>query len=100
MEHVDHKYDNWVSEFVWIRTGVGPVKRFFVRDADGEKRYVHGGGEVNGEADGSFSPPSPESAAACVWFDDHHCHCTDTIDEACYSIRVDGVFTDAFRYPK
>ena len=96
MEHVDHKFDDWVSEFVWIRTGVGPAKRFFVRDADGEKRYVRGGVE-NGEEGDSFSPPSNESAAACVWFDDHHCHCTDTIEEACYSIRVDGVFNDTFR---
>lgn len=82
-EHVDHKFDNLVSEFVWLRTGVGPRKDFFVRDADGNKRYVE---EKESEGEG-----------ACLWFDDHHTHSIDPIVEPCYSIRIDGVFTDEFR---
>jgi hypothetical protein len=84
VEHCDHKFDDLVSEFVWLRTGVGPRKQFFVRDADGNKCYLKE--KKIGDDDG-----------ACVWFDDHHSHSYDPIDEACYSIRIDGVFTDAFR---
>lgn len=82
-EHVDHKFDDLVSEFVWIRTGVGPRKDFFIRDVCGIKRYVE---EKDSEGEG-----------ACLWFDDHHTHSIDPIVEACYSIRIDGVFNDEFR---
>jgi hypothetical protein len=78
MEHVDHKYNDWVSEFVWVRTGVGPTKEFFVRDGVGDKRYA-------------------TTPACCLWFDDHHAHCIDPTKESAYSIRIDGVFTDDWR---
>jgi hypothetical protein len=83
-EHVDHKFDNLVSEFVWLRTGVGPRKDFFVRDADGNKRYVE---EKESEGEG-----------ACLWFDDHHTHSIDPVVEPRYSIRIDGIFNDKFRH--
>ncbi|KAI2511145.1 hypothetical protein MHU86_3280 [Fragilaria crotonensis] len=82
-EHVDHKFDDLVSEFVWIRTGVGPRKEFFIRDACGTKCYV--------------DDKKSEGEGICLWFDDHHTHSIDPIIEACYSIRIDGVFNDAFR---
>lgn len=81
VEHVDHKFADWVSEFVWLRTGVGATKEFYVRDADGRKCYA--AGNRNNEC--------------CIWFDDHHSHSFDTIAEASYSIRVDGCFTEHFR---
>lgn len=83
-EHVDHKFDDFVSEFVWIRTGVGPTKDFYVRDSAGDKRYIET------DKDGGKS--------AVVWFHDRHSHCADeNINEDCYSIRIDGVFTDYWR---
>jgi hypothetical protein len=68
---------------VWL-VRASDQKQFFVRDADGNKCYLEE--KKAGDDDG-----------ACVWFDDHHSHSYDPIDEACYSIRIDGVFTDAFR---
>lgn len=80
IEHVDHKFHDWVSEFIWLQTGVGAIKQLYVRDAAGDKRYA-----------------VAENDACCVLFDDHHSHSFDTIDEACYSVRVDGCFTEEFR---
>ena len=88
VEHVDHKFDDLVSEFVWIRTGIGAHKRFFIRDSNGVKRYV----EKDDQASSDVG-----NQGYCVWFDDHHSHCTETIVDASYSIRIDGVFTDEFR---
>ena len=83
-EHVDHRFDDFVSEFVWLRTGVGATKEFYVRDADGEKRYI------KRDAEGG--------ASSCVWFHDRHSHSIEkNVLESSYSIRIDGVFTDQWR---
>ena len=100
MEHVDHKFDDFVSEFVWVSCGGDVAKNFFIRDADGDKRYVRGCGAGSGEGPGdSYSPPSSESAepGACVWFDDHfqrchflHASCT-TVSSVCgHGVRGAG----------
>jgi Methyltransferase domain len=95
VEHVDHKFNDWVSEFVWLRTGVGAGKPLYVRDANGDKRYVNDHDNSRKSSDGVST--SSSSSACCIWFDDHHAHSFDTIDEACYSVRVDGCFTEEFR---
>jgi hypothetical protein len=75
--HVDH-YDSRDAnndEFVWI--SFSSHKRFFVYDAiTKEKIYAKG---------------------HCNWFNTGNWHGTDPAEQACYSIRVDGVFSQQFR---
>lgn len=119
VEHVDHKFEDLVSEFVWLRTGVGPSKQLFVRDANGDKRYVKklqrtqmaqriaiagdhdvvvGENVQTEELSHELGNKDDDGGdGLCVWFDDHHAHCTDALHQAAYSIRVDGVFNDEFR---
>ena len=80
-EHVDHKFDGWVSEFVWLRVA-SSAKRFYVRGVgpDPPRHYVGVPGR-----------------ACVVWFDDHLAHCIAPAEEDSYSIRIDGVFTPAWR---
>jgi hypothetical protein len=54
-----------------------------VRDFDSEKRYI--------------ADEPTNSAATCIWFDDHFAHGTEVNEENSFSIRVDGVFNDKFR---
>jgi len=86
IEHTDHKIDQLVSEFVWIRT-CSSTKRFFVRDPSTKERHFAGG------------EPGSGPARACVgWFDDRFPHCLAAHDEKLqFSIRVDGRFTPEFR---
>ena len=112
IEHVDHRIDALVSEFVWIRTQ-SSKKRFYVRDpATGAKCFAGeeaaaaaGGVEQEGEeaaaaaAAASSSSSSRSSSGACVgWFDDHLPHCLEPHgDGPQFSLRVDGRFTPEFR---
>ena len=107
VEHVDHRLDDLVSEFVWVRTG-SSAKRFYVRDPkSGEVHFVHSsaaGGESRDDSSSDSSDndepsPSPSAGAACVcWFDDHLEHCLAPVDSSAqWSIRIDGRFTPEFR---
>ena len=71
--HCDHKFHDIVSEFVWIRTN--KKKQFYV-EKNNKKYHVKN---------------------YCIWFDDHRMHSITPINEKCFSIRVDGRFTDYFR---
>lgn len=97
VEHVDHKFEDLVSEFVWLRTGVGHSKRFFIRDADGDKRYVEKDSTEAVKETAGRGYGECDRQGCCIWFDDHHAHNTESSKESTYSIRVDGVFTDEFR---
>ena len=70
--HPDH-YNDKLPEFIWFRTNFD--KKFFIVDND-HKTYVTG-----------YSS----------WFDSSLPHGTDIAKRFCFSIRVDGVFTDNFR---
>ena len=74
--HRDHDSQDLCHEFIWFRTNT--QKPFFMLNADtGEKRYV-----------ASFS----------AWFDTvNQYHGADGTGRLCWSVRVDGRFTDAFR---
>ena len=74
--HRDHDSTDLLHEFVWFRTNLD--KPFFMLDpGTGEKRYVR---------------------SHCAWFDTvNQFHGADGYDGLSFSIRVDGVFDDAFR---
>lgn len=75
MEHVDHKFEDLVSEFVWFRCD--RKKQFYVRDT------VH-------------SYPWYVDCNV-IWFHDRLTHNISPIDEPCFSVRVDGKFSPWFR---
>ena len=74
--HRDHDSTDLCHEFVWFRTNLD--KPFYMLDpGSGEKRYVE---------------------SYCAWFDTvNQFHGGDARDGLTFSIRVDGVFDDAFR---
>ena len=75
MEHVDHKFEDLVSEFVWFRCDT--KKQFYVRDTeDGYPWFVD---------------------CQLIWFHDRLTHNISPIDEPCFSVRVDGKFSPWFR---
>jgi hypothetical protein len=73
VEHCDHRFNDIVSEFVWIRTS--RKKKFYVKN-NGKKYYVDN---------------------YCVWFDDHKTHNYTPSDELVFSMRIDGKFKPFFR---
>ena len=73
VEHCDHKFDDIVTEFVWIRPN--REKKFYIKNND-KKYYVNN---------------------YCVWFDDHKTHNYTPVNELVFSIRVDGKFKPFFR---
>ena len=74
--HRDHDSAELCHEFIWMRTNLD--KPFFMLEpATGEKLYV---------------------ASHSAWFDTvNQYHGADATDGLSFSIRIDGVFTDAFR---
>ncbi|KAJ1458421.1 hypothetical protein M885DRAFT_512836 [Pelagophyceae sp. CCMP2097] len=77
VEHVDHRLEDLVSEFVWVRPSASP-KSLYVRDAAGRKCVV------------------PREAQV-IWFDDHLPHCLERSESAGWSVRIDGRFKPEFR---
>ncbi len=74
--HKDHDSTELCHEFIWLRTNRS--KPFYMLDPDtGERAYV---------------------AGYSAWFDTvNQFHGADASGELSFSIRVDGVFSDAFR---
>jgi hypothetical protein len=74
--HRDHDSQDLCHEFIWFRTNTR--KPFFMLNPEtGEKRYV---------------------AGHSAWFDTvNQFHGADRTGELCWSVRIDGRFTDAFR---
>ena len=74
--HKDHDRADLCHEFIWFRTSL--AKPFYMLDPEsGERLYV---------------------ASHSAWFDTvNQYHGADATGELSFSIRVDGVFTDAFR---
>ncbi len=74
--HRDHDSAELCHEFIWFRTNTG--KPFYMLNPDtGEKSYVR---------------------SSSAWFDTvNQYHGADACGGLSFSIRVDGVFTDAFR---
>jgi hypothetical protein len=74
--HKDHDSTELCHEFIWLRTNRS--KPFYMLDpATGERAYV---------------------AGHAAWFDTvNQFHGADASGELSFSIRVDGVFSDAFR---
>ena len=74
--HRDHESTDLCHEFIWLRTNLR--KAFYMLDpAMGERAYVGG---------------------HSAWFDTvNQFHGADPSDGLAFSIRVDGIFTDAFR---
>ncbi|HEU0044229.1 hypothetical protein [Sphingomonas sp.] len=74
--HKDHDSAELCHEFIWFRTNL--TKPFYMLDPDtGERAYV---------------------AGHAAWFDTvNQFHGADASDELSFSIRVDGIFDDAFR---
>lgn len=74
--HKDHDSPELCHEFIWFRTNLG--KPFYMLDQDtGERLTV---------------------ASHAAWFDTvNQFHGADASGELSFSIRVDGVFNDAFR---
>jgi hypothetical protein len=74
--HRDHMESDVCNEFIWMRTNFD--KRFYLMNCDtGEKRYVD---------------------SHTAWFDTvNQYHGAEASDGLTFSIRVDGVFSDAFR---
>lgn len=74
--HKDHDSPELCHEFIWFRTNLG--KPFYMMNSDtGERAYV---------------------AGHAAWFDTvNQFHGGDASGELSFSIRVDGVFNDAFR---
>jgi hypothetical protein len=74
--HRDHVETDVCHEFVWFRTNLG--KRFYMlNERTGVKKYVE-----------SYS----------AWFDTvNQFHGSEPCDGLSFSVRVDGVFNDAFR---
>jgi hypothetical protein len=73
VEHRDHGLENYVSEFIWLRTN--KTKSFYIR-GNNNKHFVNN---------------------YCIWFDDHRQHNIGEITEDCFSIRIDGIFNDRIR---
>lgn len=63
------------DEFIWMRTRTN--KNFFILDSDTQQKHY-----ITGHT---------------AWFDTANYHGTDPGEDASFSIRVDGVFTDDFR---
>ncbi|MFD1843038.1 hypothetical protein ACFSAA_06585 [Sphingomonas qilianensis] len=74
--HKDHDSIDLCHEFIWFRTNLG--KPFYMLDpATGARDYV---------------------AGHAAWFDTvNQFHGADASGELSFSIRVDGIFNDAFR---
>jgi hypothetical protein len=74
--HRDHVETEICHEFIWFRTSMR--KPFYMLNYQtGEKKYVE-----------SYS----------AWFDSvNQFHGGDAVEDLCFSIRVDGKFTDQFR---
>jgi len=82
-QHADHKLDDLVSEFVWIRTA-SSNKQFYVKDSKTRENHF-----------------IPRERARVGWFDDHLVHNIEKVkgneNGGCWSIRVDGRFNTEFR---
>jgi hypothetical protein len=63
------------DEFIWINFSPDR-KKFYVLDDDNQKIYVPG--YIN-------------------WFNTKNLHGGDTVEYSCYSLRIDGIFTEEFR---
>lgn len=63
------------DEFIWL--SFNDRKKFFLIDAETQQKIYLSG--------------------HCNWFNTGNFHGTDPVDWACYSIRVDGVFSDDFK---
>lgn len=77
--HRDHSPINKVTdpdEFIWINMFMDR-KAFFVEDKDANKKYY-----INSQV---------------AWFDTANWHGSDSSAYSAFSIRVDGIFTDAFK---
>jgi hypothetical protein len=108
VEHVDHRFDDLVSEFVWVRTQ-SSTKRFFVRDPATQQKHFVGQNNnpsklASDSEDRQIDPTRGVSegcgggGAAVCWFDDHLPHCLEQrADGPQFSLRIDGRFTPAFR---
>ena len=72
--HKDYPTDDTsvVDQFLWIT--FNDRKKFFLLDGE-EKIYLPG---------------------YCNWFNTHNLHGTDPVEQSCYTIRVDGTFSDEF----
>lgn len=78
-EHVDIEFDDFVSEFVWIRPP-SSNKQFYVRDPDTNEKHLI------------------DSKCSIIWFDDHLVHNIEPSDKTSqYSFRIDGRFTKEIR---
>lgn len=74
--HRDHSFPQLLHEFVWLRTNFD--KSLYFLDREGKRRV-----DVSGHS---------------AWFDTvNQFHAGDEHDGLTFSIRVDGVFDDAFR---
>lgn len=104
IEHVDHRFDDLVSEFVWVRTQ-SSTKRFYVRDPTTQHKHFVGHHHPSSSDIDGQDPAGPEEGgrgggggAAVCWFDDHLPHCLEQrADGPQFSIRIDGRFTPEFR---
>tara|TARA_Y100001958_G_C21120899_1_gene465044 strand:+ start:206 stop:925 length:720 start_codon:yes stop_codon:yes gene_type:complete len=74
IEHYDHRCNDWVSEFIWLRTN--NKKLFYIKNNKNKKFYVDGN---------------------MIWFDDMFRHNISPTNEDTFSIRVDGKFNDKMR---
>ena len=78
VEHADHALPDLVSEFAWVRPRTS-TKRFYVRDAAGERHEV------------------PKDCRV-LWFDDRLRHGIFPVDaDGQVSVRVDGRFSSSVR---
>lgn len=73
--HKDYPDDSYnkIDQFLWIN--LTDRKKFFILN-DKEKIYI---------------------PCHCSWFNTNNYHGTDPVTQSCYSIRVDGVFSESFK---
>ena len=64
------------DEFVWINFSPDNKKFYLVDNKTNEKIY---------------------SPGYCSWFNTSNYHGSEPVEQACYSLRVDGLFSDTFR---
>lgn len=77
MLHKDHGGTDAATgaEFIWL--GLSPHKNLYIYDVESENK-VYASGVAN-------------------WFESNNWHGSDPAKQACYSIRVDGIFSDHFK---
>lgn len=75
--HTDYPNANQANTDEFILFGISPSKQLFLFDTQtNQKIYLTG---------------------YCNWFNTNNYHGTEPVEKACYSIRVDGIFSDTFR---